>query len=157
MSSDLFRYQAYAQATHTVAKTRQIVMLYDGAIRNIRQAKEAITAKRYEDRLNLLSRTSDILLGLQSALDFDQGGDIAKMLYDFYGSLEAQVRGIHRSNNLGACDEVIKELKDMRDSWDRIDQQNAAKTPHPMAIDPAIAGAFQPGEHGAMAISAITA
>lgn len=69
---------------HTVAKTRQVVMLYDGAIRYMQQAKQAINNKEIEERYKLLVRVSEILMGLQSALDFEQGGDVARILYDFY-------------------------------------------------------------------------
>jgi flagellar protein FliS len=121
----LGQYKAYSRANHTVSKTRQVVMLYDGAIRFIQQAIEAIEAKDYEKRYHRLTRASDILIGLQSCLDFDAGGDSAKVLYDFYSSLDLRIFAIHRSNDANACLEIISELKDMRDVWNRIDTGNA--------------------------------
>ena len=38
-------YKAYSRANHTVSKTRQVVMLYDGAIRFMQQAAEAMEKK----------------------------------------------------------------------------------------------------------------
>jgi flagellar biosynthetic protein FliS len=73
------KYQAYAAATQTVAGTRQVVMLYDGAIRFVQQAKEAIRERRIEDRYNLLMKASGIVSGLQNCLDFERGGKIAKI------------------------------------------------------------------------------
>lgn len=119
------KYQAYATATQTVAKTRQIVMLYDGAIRFMKQAKEAINENRIEDRYNTLVKTNDILIGLQSCLDFEQGGDIAKVLYSFYAGLIDRIFTIHRTSDLDTCDEVIADLKQMRDVWDSIDRSGA--------------------------------
>lgn len=127
------QYQAYAAATQTVAKTRQIVMLYDGTIRFMRQAKEAIAENRIEDRYNTLVKANDILMGLQSCLDFEQGGDIAKVLYSFYAGLIDRIFTIHRTSSTETCDEIIADLKQMRDVWDTIDR---ADSPPGVAMNP---------------------
>lgn len=156
-SPNLSQYKAYAQATQTVAKTRQVVMLYDAAIRDMKQAREAILDKRYEERFHLLTRVSEILTGLQSALDFAQGGRIAEMLDEFYRSLDMRVRQLHRTNSAETCDAIVAELKEMRDGWDSVDRQQAAsKAPAPMEIDPIAAGLGEAKEH-ALTFSAITA
>jgi len=116
------KYQAYAAATQTVAKTRQIVILYDGAIRFLQQAKEAIHERRIEDRYHLLIRASGIINGLQSCLDFEQGGSVAKVLYQFYASLDTRLFSIHHSGSSESCDEIIADLKQMRDVWHEIDE-----------------------------------
>jgi len=115
------KYQAYAAATQTVAKTRQIVMLYDGIIRFVQLAKEAIKERRIEDRYRLLIKASEIIMGLQSCLDFEQGGQVAKVLYNFYSTVDGRIFSIHRTNSLASCDEVIADLKQMRDVWNEID------------------------------------
>lgn len=116
------QYQAYASATQTVAKTRQIVMLYDAAIRYIQQGKEAIREKRIEDRYNVLVKAGEIIFGLQSCLDFENGKDIARILYSFYSSIDNRLFTIHRTNNIELCDELIADLKQMREVWNDIDQ-----------------------------------
>jgi flagellar secretion chaperone FliS len=123
------KYQAYATATQTVAKTRQIVMLYDGAIRFMKQAKEAIADNRIEDRYNTLVKANDILIGLQSCLDFENGGDIAKVLYGYYAGLIDRIFTIHRTSSAETCDEVIADLKQMRDVWDGIDRSDSPNDP----------------------------
>lgn len=115
------KYQAYSQATQTVAPSRQIVLLYDGVIRSIQQAKEAISEKRIEDRYNLLLKATDLVGGLQGCLDFDKGGEIAKVLYSYYAGIEARLFTIQRSNSVSDCDLVISDLKQMRDAWADID------------------------------------
>jgi len=134
------KYQAYAAATQTVAKTRQIVILYDGAIRFLQQAKEAIRERRIEDRYHLLIRASSIINGLQSCLDFEHGGNVAKILYQFYSSLDGRLFAIHHSSSMESCDEVIADLKQMRDVWHEIDQnmvQPAQNPPETAQIPPA--------------------
>lgn len=121
-------YKAYSRANHTVSKTRQVVMLYDGAIRFLQQAYEAIEKKDYETRYNKLTRAADIMVGLQSCLDFDAGGPSARSLYDFYASVEMKIFTLHRTNDLAACQALISEVKAMRDVWDAIDRADEKKT-----------------------------
>jgi len=117
-------YKAYHKASHTVSKTRQIVMLYDGTIRFLQQAGEAMEKNEYERRYNTLSRASEIISGLQGCLDFNTGGDMAKILFDFYSNIDLRILTLHRTNDKAACDAIIADLKQMRDSWDRIDRTN---------------------------------
>lgn len=124
--------KAYTRATHTVAKTRQVVMLYDGAIRFLKQAAEAMEQGAIEERYQKLTRVSDIISGLQNSLDFTAGGSTAQVLFDFYASIDARIFGLHRQPSADVCNKIIQELKDMRDVWDGIDRgsdDSAAKTP----------------------------
>lgn len=120
------KYQAYNAAKQTAPKTKQIVLIYDGIIRLLQQAKKAIQEKRIEDRFKLLTKAADIIIGLQCCLDFEKGGNIARTLYQFYADVHMQIFSIHRNNSLADCDTVIAELKQMRDAWDEIDRNTAS-------------------------------
>lgn len=115
-------YKAYHRASHTVNKTRQVVMLYDGAIRFLQQGLEAIEKQDYETRYNKLTRASDIIIGLQACLDFDAGGNSAKVLFDFYSTMDARIFAIHRTNDAAACQAIIVDMRTMRDVWSQIDR-----------------------------------
>lgn len=117
---------SYKNATYTLQKTRQIVLLYDAAIRFTKQAKQAIDEKDYSTRFELLQKVSNILAGLYNSLDYENGGEISRILSSFYTGLDLKVISINRTNSLEDCDYVISELKNMRDSWDKIDQQYAS-------------------------------
>lgn len=127
--------KAYSKATHTVSKTRQVVMLYDGVIRFLQQAHDAMRQKEIEKRYHLLVKASNIILGLQSCLDFTQDKAIAQTLYDFYSSIDSRILKLHRSNDADACVQIISELKEMRNIWAAVDngetpeQQTAAPIP----------------------------
>lgn len=125
---------AYQSAAQTVNKSRQVVMLYDGMIRFLSQAKEAMQHKRIEDRFNLLTKASNIIQGLQNSLDFEQGGDVAETLYDYYASVDGRIMALHTSNSKADCEELICDLKQMRDAWSAIDQGTAADNSH-QAVD----------------------
>ena len=99
-----------------------VVMLYDGIIRNLQQAKEAMAENKIEERFNKLVRASEIIMGLQMSLDFDQGQDAAQVLYDFYSSLDSRILQLHRGNDEVGCQQLIDDLKEMRTIWDKIDK-----------------------------------
>ena len=118
------RYKAYSKASHTVAKTRQVVMLYDGIVRFMSQAKEAMENNEIERRFKTLSRASEIITGLQACLDYEAGGDTANILSDFYSSIDMRIMQLHRTNDAEECQAIITELKSMREVWNGIDHGN---------------------------------
>lgn len=119
-------YKAYQQANHTVAKTRQVVMLYDGAIRFLQQAAEAMEQGQIETRYHKLTKATDVLGALQACLDFEAGGTAAQVLHDFYSAIESKIHSLHRGAERKLCLEIIDELKQMRDAWDKIDREGTA-------------------------------
>ncbi len=140
------RYKAYSKASHTVAKTRQVVMLYDGIIRFMSQAKEAMESNEIERRFKTLSRASEIIAGLQACLDHDAGGETANVLSDFYSAIDMRIFQLHRSNDAAECQALIVELKAMREVWNGIDHgnkpQDAEKPAEPDAgVQPVIVSA----------------
>ena len=105
----------------SMQKTKQIVLLYEGIMRFLEQAKQAMLDKDYEKRYTLLQKASNVIVGLHSALDFDKGGEISKTLSSFYSSLDLRIINLNRSNDLDECDEIIKEVQLMHEAWNKID------------------------------------
>ena len=122
---------SYQMANATLHKTRQLVLLYDAVIRFLRQAKVAIEEQRYEDRMNLLQKCNNIIVGLHSALDFEQGGDISKMLNNFYSAMDLRIMAVNRTNNTAELEQIINEIKTMRDAWAEIDEKYGSGNPPP--------------------------
>ena len=105
--------------------TANSILVVSFATEQMQQGKDAITQKRIEDRYHLLIKASAIISGLQACLDFENGGHIAKVLYNFYSDVGGRIFSIHRTNSLQTCDEVIADVKKMRDVWHEIDQSAA--------------------------------
>lgn len=133
-------YNAYRTAKETVGKTRQIVMLYEGAITYIRQAKEAIQAKDVEGRYNLIQKAADIIHGMQDSLDFDNGGEIAPLLYDYYQDIYVDLMAVHDTERLDLCDRAIGQLENMLESWRKIDEDYADKPKQAKRAEDSTAG-----------------
>ena len=117
-------YNAYQQASDTVDEVQQIVILYDGAINFIKQAKEAIAEKNYEKRYNLINKAIAIVTGLNSCLNFtDETAETAKALDEFYSMIDMRLLYIQCDDNPESYDKVTEDLRIMRNAWSDIAKQ----------------------------------
>lgn len=121
----------YRDALQTQTPARQIVLLYDAAILRLKEAKLAIEGGRIEDRFNSVLKAFNILNGLQSCLDFERGGDVAPMLDRFYAHALSRMLQINQSNDPAICDELVRYLSPMRDSWSKIADGDLPDQPAP--------------------------
>ena len=128
---------SYRTANETVQKTRQIVLLYDAVIRFLQQSKQAIEAQEYEKRMHLLQKASNIVMGLSSALDFENGGEISEMLGNFYNAMDLRILSINRTNDIEDLEKILREIRTMRDAWYQIDNQAKAESLEAAFVAPA--------------------
>ncbi|HFA59965.1 MAG TPA: flagellar export chaperone FliS [Rhodospirillales bacterium] len=119
---------AYGQAAQTIPPLRQIVMLYDGAILRLQEAKRAIAENRIEDRHRAVSKAAAIIDALHGCLDFERGGEVATHLDRFYTYVSFRMRLIDVRNDPSICDELIARLGEMRGSWAAIENSEPAAT-----------------------------
>lgn len=125
-------YQALNAYRSTEVQSRTslelVVMLYDGALRFLAQARSAVERGDIRARQTATSRLLAILSELQSTLDVERGGDIAVQLDALYAYLSERVLTGAAANDLTALDEVRRLLDGLRESWQTIAQQQAAGT-----------------------------
>jgi flagellin-specific chaperone FliS len=58
-----------------------------------------------------------IVVGLQGALDFDKGGDIARNLNDLYSYVTRRLFHVNAHNDLEALQEVHNLMNEIRGAW----------------------------------------
>jgi flagellar protein FliS len=115
---------AYQKASETVAEIKQVIMLYEGAINFIEQAKEAIREQNFEARYNLINRAIAIVTGLNSCLEFnEQTNDVATALDEYYQSLDMRLLYINTNDSIEDCDQVIEDLRIMLNAWRDIEAE----------------------------------
>lgn len=68
----------------TVDRGRLLLMLYDGCLNFLRQAKAGLEARDLPKFARFLSKSQAIISQLISTLDYERGGKIAKDLYRIY-------------------------------------------------------------------------
>src|SRR3546814_2996187 len=74
-------------------------------------------AGRIEDRFVHTEKVSQIIVALQGNLDFEHGGEISPMLYDFYNTIFRQLQEANLRNSVKAIEDVILGLNNVRASW----------------------------------------
>ena len=128
---------AYGQAAETLAPARQIVLLYDGAIRRIREAREAIERRAFKQRYVAVSKAAAIIDALHACLDHERGGEIARNLDRLYTYFGMRLQHINLKDDVQICDELVARLGELRTSWAQIADAGATPGPAGPALAPA--------------------
>lgn len=96
---------------------RQIVMLYDGAIKFLRLAATDIEAGDIAAKAEHSNRALDILSYLQSILDFETGGDVAPVLDFLYSQVMRQVLKASAALDSADMQQAAELLLPVREAW----------------------------------------
>jgi len=96
---------------------RLIVMLLDGALERIAQARGCMQHGTTGDKNGLLSSAVSIVDELRCSLDLKAGGTIAANLEDLYDYICRQLVKANTSNRIGILDEVTHLLNEIRAAW----------------------------------------
>ena len=94
-----------------------IQMLFDGLIESLATAKGHIERGSISEKSKSLARAGRIVVGLQGALDFEKGGDIARNLNDLYSYVTRRLFHVNAHNDLEALQEVHNLMNEIRGAW----------------------------------------
>jgi len=101
-----------------------VVMLYDGALRAIADAKSCLLAGELGPKGRALGKAIAIVgSGLRASLDTSRGGSIAQQLADLYEYVERRLLEANLRNDARLLDEVTALLKDLREAWAQLAAQ----------------------------------
>ena len=129
-----------------------VVALYDGILRFLYAAMEAVERGDAEARRNAVKRSLDIIIHLQARLRMDVGGKPAQVLSEFYASIFAQILQASQSASIPKFEHTIECVKNVRDAW-RMVAKDPAVNPAPLQVSSMSSGHGQPGfdssEYGA--------
>lgn len=104
----------------TAPKKKLLIMLYDGAIKNLNLAELSIANKEIEKTNTYLTKTQSIIAELMSTLNYDVGGDIAKNLYQLYEYMYNRLIRANIDKDVAAVIEVKNFMEELRDTWEQI-------------------------------------
>ena len=99
------------------------LMLMQGALDRIAYAKGAMERREFEQKSQLISRVSAILMNLRDTLDMELGGETAENMYALYDYMLDRLNEAHMKNSLKLLDEVTNLLTPIRDAWVQIPEQ----------------------------------
>ncbi|MEW6322982.1 MAG: flagellar export chaperone FliS [Acidobacteriota bacterium] len=119
MQSALARAANAYQQTHVQSRSplELVVMLYDGALRFIGDAKAAIGRKDLGAKREAISRALAIISELQSTLNVQDGGEIATSLDGIYGYINQQLIEANIQGTTAPLDESERLLGTLRGAW----------------------------------------
>ena len=101
-----------------------IAVLFDELLRQMRGfAAEVESEKmRKSDPSEHFTRSLTILYGLQSSLNFEDGGEIASNLFRLYEYTRQQLLNSMQTRELAGTHAAIDALENIRDAWREIDR-----------------------------------
>jgi len=134
--------QAYF-STH-IATTDQgqlLLMLYDGALKFLAQAREKMLARDVAGKGILISKTIDIVNELASSLNMEKGGTLAENLNNLYFLCTARLLQANAKLDVEQLDSVVNILSGLRSAYAQI-----VKTPEAQAAIAQISARQNPQE-----------
>ena len=116
-----------------------IVMLFEGAIVAINNAKTHMKAGQFEDKGKAITKAVLIVdEGMRASLDKKAGGDIAANLDALYAYIIQCLMRANLRNDQALLDEALVLLTDLKGAWDAIGASTKpapAPAPRAMAYD----------------------
>lgn len=111
-------YQKYkTQSIQTASKEKLLLMLYEGAIRFIKQAIKATEEKNIAERGYNIGKAFDIIMELNNTLDHKVGGDIARNLEQLYMFIMEQFTKANISGTTEPLQASLKILENLYEGW----------------------------------------
>lgn len=101
----------------TASPETLILMLYDGALRFMGQAEEAFAEKNMEKISNLLVRVQAIFTELMTALNKEQGGEIAINLERLYLFFLDRLTEANIKKDPEPMRQIRPLIEDLRNTW----------------------------------------
>lgn len=126
--------QSYAKvgiesAIATADPHRLIMMLFDGALAALSQARLHMESGDIPQKGSAISKAIDLISnGLRASLDMNTGGQLAERLSALYEYMAQRLLFANLNNSVAAIDEVYELLSGLRDAWSQIapDREAAA-------------------------------
>jgi flagellar protein FliS len=116
-------------ATQTAPPGQLVLMLYEGAIRFLERSLTGFQrqdpAEFHETINNNILRAQEILTHLNTALDLEQGGELALTLRRLYHYMDHQLTHSNIQKCPRGIQDTIARLSTLRDAWkEMLNQRN---------------------------------
>lgn len=116
-------YQTYQQNSVSTASPGELtMMLYNGAIKNIKLARQAMIEKNISEKHTQIIKAQAIVREFMVTLNMDI--EVSKSLMAMYDYMIRRLVEANTSNDVAILDEVEGLLVDLRDTWKQVIQMN---------------------------------
>lgn len=114
---------AYAYLATQVTTTDQgdlLLLLYEGAIKFLKQAKAKMEERDFAQKGILISKALDVIAELDGSLNAEKGGELAQNLHNLYFYCNTRLLQANLRMNLAQVDEVIRILEALKEAFTQI-------------------------------------
>jgi flagellar protein FliS len=117
--------QSSTQGRHPVG---MVVKLYDAIIEDLRRSLAAVRAGQVEPRTSALNHALLVIAELESVLDHERGGDVAKHLKGFYQVTRAMIVEENVRARTEGLEKLIELYMPVRQAWHEAERELAANS-----------------------------
>jgi len=108
----------YFRTKVTTASQEELhLMLYDGAIRFVEDARQAMTEKRLEDAHTALVRAQNIILEFSSSLNHEVNPELCGKMASLYNFIYRRLVEGNLNHDASALDDALRILEYQRETW----------------------------------------
>lgn len=126
-------YDAYRRTqVDTASPAKLVVMLYDGAVRFLRQAETAMQRGDREAQNHNLVRAQRIIAELASSIDMDAGGELAINLLAIYQFMNEKLVLANLQDDIETVQRVREMMESLREAWMQVEHAVRSSTPEQM-------------------------
>jgi flagellar secretion chaperone FliS len=119
-------YQSYQQNSVTTASPGELtLMLYNGCLKFILQAKKAIADQNIEAKNTNIQKAQNIIRELMVTLNMDQ--EVSQNMMSLYDYMNRQMIEANLKSDIAILDEVEGLVTEFRDTWKEVIQVNRQK------------------------------
>ncbi|MYN10721.1 flagellar export chaperone FliS [Pseudoduganella aquatica] len=101
-----------------------VLVLTDGLLEELARARGHVVGKRYELKAASLNKCTEIINGLSSSLDYDQGGEVVANLGRLYDYCVARLYRAGVDMDPAIVDEVTGLLTTIKQGWLGVQAKN---------------------------------
>ena len=125
-------WQSYRQvATQTASPGQLVLLLYNGIIRFLEQARAGFTLddpKEFNETINNnLQRAQAIINELNQSLNLAEGGEFAQRMRGLYDYFDRRLQESNMAKTEPGILEVLKHVAVLRDAWAEVLQRGASE------------------------------
>lgn len=108
---------------------RLVIILYEQAIEDLRCAVLALERGDIEARTRQINHALLVIAQLQSSLDMERGGEVARSLARFYGALRAGLAEAQQKQSAALLEQQISQLAEVHEAWLEVERATAILAP----------------------------
>ncbi len=121
------RYQA--MQVNGADRLELILLLYNGAIKELRQARDFLDKGDIEKRVRCINKAGALIGELKTALDFERGGEIAKSLDRLYAYMLRRLTEANLRKDGDTLEEIARLLETLLSAWEEARLKIASEKP----------------------------